>query len=61
MTRGMLFIYFSFLYCSLTAQVKELPTISTEQNLENIVAGNDGVETEDDSYIQEMEHFLKKC
>ncbi|MEO7047600.1 MAG: helix-hairpin-helix domain-containing protein, partial [Ferruginibacter sp.] len=56
-------ILFGFLFfitvCS-QAQVKETPIPSTtEEELENITANNDDVETEDDSYLQEMVQFQR--
>ncbi|MBS1496529.1 MAG: helix-hairpin-helix domain-containing protein [Bacteroidetes bacterium] len=42
------------------AQVKETPvSSSTEEELENITANNDDMETEDDSYLQEMVQFQR--
>ena len=46
-------LLFSFVVC--TAQ--EIP-VSTEQQLENLTDANDG-ETEDDSYLQELEQFRR--
>ena len=53
----LLFIFF-ILRVSLFAQVTELPP-ATEQQLENITENNADVETEDDSYLQELQHFIK--
>lgn len=39
-------------------QQEAIPTI-TEEQLENYTSANDDTETEDDSYLQELEHFLK--
>ena len=41
------------------AQVTEPTTTNTEQQLENITANNEDLETEDDSYLQQMQQFLK--
>ena len=41
------------------AQQTELPNITTEQQLENITENNEDLETEDDSYLQEMAQFQK--
>ncbi len=43
----------------LFAQVPEIPSTTTEQQLENITENNEDLETEDDSYLQEMVQFLK--
>jgi hypothetical protein len=46
-----------------TAKAQEIldepPTI-VEQHLEDLTEGNEDVETEDDGYLQEMQHFLKE-
>ena len=42
-----------------TAQVTEPITPNTEQQLENITANNEDLETEDDSYLQQMLQFIK--
>ncbi len=41
------------------AQVTEPITSNTEQQLENITENNEDVETEDDSYLQQMIQYLK--
>ena len=42
------------------AQVPEEPvTTNTEQQLENITENNEDLETEDDSYIQQMVQYIK--
>ncbi|MEP7254276.1 MAG: helix-hairpin-helix domain-containing protein [Ferruginibacter sp.] len=41
------------------AQVVEPTTNTTEQQLENITENNEDVETEDDSYLQQLQQFLK--
>jgi hypothetical protein len=48
---------FFFLYT--TAQVTETITPNTEQQLENITENNEDLETEDDSYLQQMIQFTK--
>ncbi len=40
------------------AQQPEMPAV-TEQQIENNVAANDEVETEDDTYLQQMQQYLK--
>ena len=55
---GICFLIFSFT-CSY-AQVKENPVnTNTEQQLENITANNEDIETEDDSYLQQLVQFQK--
>jgi len=49
-------LIFLLLFVPVPAQVTE-PT--TEQQLENNTANNEDVETEDDSYLQQMQQFLK--
>ena len=49
-------LIFLFLFTTVLAQVLE-PV--TEQQLENNAANNEDVETEDDSYLQQMQQFLK--
>ena len=52
--------FFIFSFSSSFAQVKENPVnTTTEQQLENITAGNEDAETEDDSYLQELVQFQK--
>jgi hypothetical protein len=41
------------------AQVTEIITPNTEQQLENVTENNEDIETEDDSYLQEMIQYLK--
>ena len=48
-------IYFSIQYSPLTINAQEIPP-TTEQQLENL-ADIDQAETEDDSYLQQLEHF----
>ena len=48
-----------FIFTFTNAQVPEPITNTTEQQLENITANNEDVETEDDSYLQQIQHFLK--
>ena len=55
---GICLFIFSF-SCSF-AQIKANPVnTTTEQQLENITAGNEDAETEDDSYLQELVQFQK--
>ena len=42
----------------LLAQVPEMPSGNAEQQLEAITESNDDVETEDDSFLQQRQHFL---
>ncbi len=41
------------------SQTPETPTNTTEQQIENITANNEDTETEDDSYLQQMQQFVK--
>jgi DNA uptake protein ComE-like DNA-binding protein len=43
----------------MAAQVTEPITPNTEQQLENVTENNEDIETEDDSYLQEMVQFIK--
>jgi hypothetical protein len=55
-----LFVFLFFVTISLQAQIKEVPIPSiTEEELENITANDDDMETEDDSYMQEMVQFQR--
>ncbi|MBK8610130.1 MAG: helix-hairpin-helix domain-containing protein [Chitinophagaceae bacterium] len=55
-------LYLAMVICCLGlpafAQVPEPVTTSTEQQLENMTENNDDVETEDDSYLQQMVQFI---
>jgi hypothetical protein len=52
------FLLFTFaFFISAEAQTPETP--NTEQQLENSTEGNDDEETEDDSYLQQMQRFIK--
>ena len=42
----------------LLAQIPEMPSGNAEQQLEAITESNDDVETEDDSFLQQRQHFL---
>lgn len=61
MKNKFLFLTGFLLYTSFSAicQQTELPGITTEQQLENITENNEDVETEDDSYLQQMAQFQK--
>ena len=48
-----------FIFMHTHAQVIEPTTNTTEQQLENITENNEDVETEDDSYLQQLQQFLK--
>ena len=48
-----------FIFMHTHAQVVEPTTNTTEQQLENITENNEDVETEDDSYLQQLQQFLK--
>ncbi|MEI9956689.1 MAG: helix-hairpin-helix domain-containing protein [Ferruginibacter sp.] len=52
-------ITFSLLSLLVLSQTPEIPSTNTEQQMENITAGNGDVETEDDSYVQQMQEFAK--
>ncbi len=56
-----LYLIFIILCISLhvCAQVTEPVTPNTEQQLENITENNEDLETEDDSYLQQMVQFIK--
>ena len=57
-----LFVCFFLLQSVYTIKAQEKPTtppVIIEQQLENLTENSDDVETEDDSYLQEMEHFLE--
>jgi Helix-hairpin-helix motif len=43
----------------LFAQTPEAPATTTEQQLENITENNEDAETEDDSYLQQMQQYIK--
>ena len=51
------FVSVQCFFISLKAQDKPV-TLPVEQQLENLTENNDDVETEDDSYLQQMHHFL---
>ena len=52
-------IFLVFISMQSYAQVEEPITNTTEQQLENITAGNEDMETEDDAYLQQLQQFLK--
>ena len=54
----LLLIYFLFPF-GLLAQVPEVPVSIMEQQLEAVTENNDDNQTEDDSFLQEMQQFLK--
>lgn len=41
-------------------EILDEPPAIVEQQLEDLTAANEDVETEDDAYLQEMQHFLKE-
>lgn len=54
------FCLFLLLYTCVYAQEPPVaPPVIIEQQLENITENSEDVETEDDSYLQEMQHFLQ--
>jgi hypothetical protein len=55
----MLFCCCFILHLCSTAQVVEPPATTTEQQLENITENNEDMETEDDSYLQQMQQMLR--
>lgn len=52
-------VLFFFMLPRAIAQVPETTTTTTEQQLENITENNEDIETEDDSYLQQMMQYLK--
>jgi len=52
-----------FLYCLASdlvfSQTPQVPSASEEQQLENVTENNADTENEDDSYLQEMQHYSK--
>ena len=53
------FLLLQCIFYSVSAQEKPVdPPPIVEQQLENLTENSDDVETEDDSYLQEMKHFL---
>lgn len=54
-----LILLFCFSCQVLFSQTTETPSATTEQQLENMTANNGDTETEDDSYIQQMEQFRR--
>ena len=52
-------IAFCLLPFTLLAQTTETPASTTEQQLENITDNNGDSETEDDSYLQQMQQYIK--
>ncbi len=64
MRKFLLIFFLSIPVTGIFAQVTDtanagLPTSTTEQQLENITENNEDVETEDDSYLQQMVQFQK--
>ena len=60
MRTGILFMLFFFSSIAGTAQIVEEPvTPNTEQQLENITENNEDLETEDDSYLQQLVQYIK--
>ncbi|MEP7238018.1 MAG: helix-hairpin-helix domain-containing protein [Ferruginibacter sp.] len=57
--RILLLLFMIFISEYLYAQVTEPITPNTEQQLENITENNEDLETEDDSYLQQMVQFIK--
>jgi len=41
-------------------EVSEEPPVITEQQLDELTASNEDIKTEDDTYLQQLEHFLKE-
>lgn len=56
---AILFFMFSMVPGTVLCQVPELPSGNTEQQLENITENTDDAEMEDDTYLQQMKHFIK--
>ena len=59
MSRLFILVVFLFISPDLLAQVPETTVTTTEQQLENITENNEDLETEDDSYLQQMFQYLK--
>jgi Helix-hairpin-helix motif len=58
--RAFLFLILNFSFLIVTeAQTPEPPTSTTEQQIENVTENNEDNETEDDSYLQQMQQFVK--
>jgi hypothetical protein len=59
--RRIFFLYCCFMCASYTAQAQENPAVpnNTEQQLEDFTAGNDDAETEDDTWLQQLEDLRK--
>ncbi len=53
-----LLIFIFFVSMHMTAQVTQMGTLNTQQQLEYITEKNEGLETEDDSYLQEMGQYI---
>jgi hypothetical protein len=56
-----LFLLYLFVTAAFYAQAQETPVQqgNTEQQLEDVTAGNDDAETEDDTWLQQLESFKK--
>ena len=57
-----LFVFQFFIFNSINAQTPEpteTPTNNTEQQIENSTENNEDAETEDDSYVQQMQQLIK--
>ena len=54
-----LFMFIYLLFYSTLAQVPVTSPVIIEQQLENLTENNEDAETEDDAYLQEMQHFIK--
>ncbi len=59
MRTGLIIILPFFIFLHTHAQVEETNTNTFEQQLENSTENNEDMETEDDSYLQQMQHLLK--
>ncbi len=60
MKQSLAFLFLIIFFTQSKAQVKENPVnTNTEQQLENITANSEDVETEDDSYLQELVQFQR--
>ena len=57
--RFLVFLFFVLPFF-LMAQVPEVPANNMEQQLEAVTESNDDAETEDDSFLQAMQQFLKE-
>ena len=62
-TKTNIFLYCLFLspylLCPLSSEAQQIPSATTEQQMEAITENNDDNETQDDSFLQSLQQFLK--